>query len=113
MLQSPLHLAVLTHQARIVRSLLVAGACVKARDRHGNTPLHLACQLGDLECVKALTEPISVSEMATANTFHSAHVNVPQDFEEGNYDGECYFKMFLHDWPVISALFPSLMYGSW
>ncbi|KAK6636144.1 hypothetical protein RUM43_009796 [Polyplax serrata] len=111
--QSPLHLAVLTHQARIVRSLLVAGACVKARDRHGNTPLHLACQLGDLECVKALTEPISVSEMATANTFHSGHVNVPQDFEEGNYDGECYFKMFLHELPVISAMFPNLIYGSW
>lgn len=88
MFQSPLHLAVLTHQSRIVRQLVVAGACVEAKDRHGNTPLHLACQMGDIACVKSLTEPISVSEVATANLLYSHYTKqVPQDFEERNYEG--------------------------
>lgn len=62
---------------------------MERRDRHGNTPLHLACQMGDVECVKALTEPIAVSEIANANLPYSGYTQqVPQDFEERNYDGK-------------------------
>lgn len=86
--QTPLHLAVLTHQARIARCLLVAGANVDVRDRRGNTALHLACQIGDLECVKALMEPITVAETNTANLQYDAFMQeVPQNLEERNYDG--------------------------
>jgi ankyrin only family protein len=87
--QTPLHLAVLTHQARIARCLLVAGANVDIRDRRGNTALHLACQIGDLECVKALTEPVTVAETNTANLQYAAFMQqVPQNLEERNYDGK-------------------------
>ncbi|PNF37277.1 hypothetical protein B7P43_G00429 [Cryptotermes secundus] len=87
--QAPLHLAVLTHQARIARCLLVAGATVDIRDRRGNTALHLACQIGDLECVKALTEPVTVAETKTANLQYAAfQQQVPQNLEERNYDGQ-------------------------
>jgi len=86
--QTPLHLAVLTHQARIARCLLVAGANVDIRDRRGNTALHLACQIGDLECVKALMEPITVAETNTANLQYDAFMQqLPQNLEERNYDG--------------------------
>ena len=53
-MQSPLHLAVLTHQSKIVRQLVVAGANAEARDRFGNTPLHLACQNGHNQSCREL-----------------------------------------------------------
>lgn len=87
--QTPLHLAVLTHQARIARCLVVAGANVDIRDRRGNTALHLACQIGDLECVIALMEPITVAETNTANLQYDAFMQqLPQNLEERNYDGQ-------------------------
>lgn len=62
---------------------------MERRDRHGNTPLHLACQMGDEECVKALTETIKNEEIKNANLPYSGFTQqVPQDFEERNYDGE-------------------------
>ena len=45
-LQAPLHLAVLTKQSNIVEILLKANANTMTTDRNGNTPLHIACQLG-------------------------------------------------------------------
>lgn len=86
--QTPLHLAVLTHQARIARCLVVAGANVDIRDRRGNTALHLACQIGDIECVKALLEPITVAETNTANLQYDAFMqHLSQNLEQRNYDG--------------------------
>jgi NF-kappa-B inhibitor alpha len=54
-LHTPLHLAVLTKQPQIVRALVLSGASLTMRDKHGNTPLHHACALGSLECVQQLT----------------------------------------------------------
>nr|WCL52336.1 NF-kappa-B inhibitor cactus [Gryllodes sigillatus] len=87
--QTPLHLGVLTHQPKIVRRLLVAGASVDMRDRNGNTPLHMACHLGDLDCVKALTEPVTIAETDTANLQYTVYPQqLPQNLEEVNYDGQ-------------------------
>ena len=42
--QSPLHLAVLTRQHKVIQYLLKANANPLVCDRDGNTPLHLACK---------------------------------------------------------------------
>lgn len=60
--QTPLHLAVITDQPHLVRALVVSGASLMARDKHGNTPLHLACKLGYAQCVERLTAPPSFEE---------------------------------------------------
>lgn len=60
--QTPLHLAVITDQPHLVRALVVSGASLMARDKHGNTPLHLACKLAHAQCVERLTAPPSFEE---------------------------------------------------
>lgn len=89
--QAPLHLAVITCQPVIVRKLLFAGAETSVRDRHGNSPLHLACSKGDLSCVKALTNPLTTDEISEikqmASLYKSSCPSLP-DLEQRNYDGE-------------------------
>ncbi|OXU17546.1 hypothetical protein TSAR_016543 [Trichomalopsis sarcophagae] len=58
-----LHLAVIISEPKIVRRLVLAGASTTVRTRGGNTPLHMACSYGDLDCARALTEPITKSEI--------------------------------------------------
>jgi len=87
--QTPLHLAVLTNQAPLVRRLVVGGSSVLSRDCHGNTPLHLACREGFFECARALCIPIAQEERQAA-LLHDAipPQPLPQDFESRNYDGQ-------------------------
>ena len=47
--QSPLHLAVLTRQHKVIQYLLKANANPLVCDREGNTPLHLACRMGFIQ----------------------------------------------------------------
>lgn len=54
--QTPLHLAVITHQIQMVRQLIEGGADVNLMDRHGQTPLHLACQDDDVNCVHTIRD---------------------------------------------------------
>lgn len=54
--QCPLHLAVLTRQTEIVKALIEKGANVTLRDQQGNTPLHIACRMGDRDSVMALVK---------------------------------------------------------
>ena len=56
MFQTPLHLAVITHQTYIVKKLIEGGADVNLMDRHGQTALHLACQDSDVNCVHAIRD---------------------------------------------------------
>lgn len=53
-LQTPLHLAVLTGNAKITNMLLSFGAQPSVKDSNGNTALHLAVLHGNLDCVKAI-----------------------------------------------------------
>jgi len=87
--QTALHLAVLSSQPRIVRRLVCAGACTKSADRKGNTPLHLASMAGDLACVRALTEPVSVAELTSAHLAYTPPLRQPSPPEINmyNYDG--------------------------
>ncbi|XP_054002911.1 NF-kappa-B inhibitor cactus [Hylaeus anthracinus] len=85
--QSPLHLAVLTRQPRIVRRLVLAGANPALRNFRGNTALHLACATGDLACAKALTDPLSPVERTYLMPGKKVPA-LPQNLEQRNYDGE-------------------------
>lgn len=57
LIQTPLHLAVITRQPRIVQKLIDRGASVDLTDRNGQTCLHLASQRGDIKLIKAIFNP--------------------------------------------------------
>lgn len=83
--QTALHLAVMTDQPKVVRSLVLAGADPSIKNSEGNTALHLASISGNLECAKALTE-----SMATCRG-SSRSLNLPNELqilEQRNYNGE-------------------------
>uniref|UniRef100_A0A0B7A240 Uncharacterized protein n=1 Tax=Arion vulgaris TaxID=1028688 RepID=A0A0B7A240_9EUPU len=84
--QTPLHLAVLTHQRTIVRRLICGGATVLAQDKQGDTPLHIACRLGDIETVKHLLTPVQYEE-TLQNRYTIPYQRVPQDLRVRNYNG--------------------------
>lgn len=56
--QAPLHLATITRQPAAIRRLLEAGASPNIPDRNGRTALHLACDQGDIDCVKEIVRPL-------------------------------------------------------
>lgn len=51
-----LHLAVRRCQLEVIKALISHGCLVDFQDRHGNTPLHVACKDGNLPIVVALCE---------------------------------------------------------
>ncbi|XP_032803783.1 NF-kappa-B inhibitor epsilon-like isoform X2 [Petromyzon marinus] len=84
LMQTPLHLAVVTDEWRLARSLVLAGANMCLQDLRGNTPLHLACAQQSLEAVWALTDQLSPDEIPI-NT--SSPIIVPSGMEILNYKG--------------------------
>lgn len=54
LIQTPLHLAVITRQHGVVSKLIDRGASVELVDRNGQTCIHLACYHGDLKSLKAI-----------------------------------------------------------
>ncbi|XP_076297020.1 NF-kappa-B inhibitor cactus-like isoform X2 [Lasioglossum baleicum] len=85
--QSPLYLAVLTRQPRIVRRLILAGANPALRNRGGNTALHLACKTGDLASAMALTDSLTPLERNYLLPGGKVPA-LPQYLEQRNYDGD-------------------------
>ena len=73
--QTPLHLAVITHQKYLVEKLVEGGADVNLMDRHGQTALHLACQNGDINSVFAIRD-----------VTHRCHMQIRLDLK--NFQGE-------------------------
>ncbi|XP_053612500.1 NF-kappa-B inhibitor cactus-like isoform X2 [Plodia interpunctella] len=55
---TPLHLAAMSGHEVITRMLVVAGASIAARDRRGQTPIHVATEMSQVECLKALLAPV-------------------------------------------------------
>ena len=88
--QTPLHLAVLTKQYGITRKLLVHGATVDLRDKQGNTPLHVACRQGSMDCVLALTRRVQHQETSQV-PYDIPFQRIPQPADMQNYEGmRCY-----------------------
>lgn len=93
-LHTPLHLAVLTNQAPLVRRLVVAGAAVRSSDCHGNTPLHYAARDGMADCIRALCEQVpSYLRKTSYNQFQRKHDTVQVT------DGECKAAMLRRSVP--------------
>ena len=89
--ETALHIAVLARQPRLTRLLVFAGASPSAVNWQGDTALHLACQAGDLYCVRALTQPFEPSEkprLHHAASAKSVSDALPQNLEQPNNDGE-------------------------
>lgn len=59
--QTAVHISVLTRQARMTQLLVLSGARIDIQDSNGNTPIHLACQNGDVDCLQSLMTGISMS----------------------------------------------------
>ena len=89
-------MAALTRQPYIVRRLIISGATVDLRDRHGNTALHIACAQSDLDSVIQILSPITEKEVIDTKVVNypiTAH-HLPNEFLElRNYDG-LYFPLF-------------------
>ncbi|XP_061602520.1 NF-kappa-B inhibitor epsilon [Cololabis saira] len=62
--QSPLHLATYLNLADVVKGLLEKGANLGLQDHDGNTPLHVACQNGQINCTSELIRDVSPSKLA-------------------------------------------------
>lgn len=84
--QTPLHLAVLTAQWNVARQLMVWGALVALQDHNGDTPLHIACRQGDMNCVRVLTSPVTYEEVTNIH-YSIPFQKIPQD-TIFNYKGE-------------------------
>lgn len=82
-----LHLAVMSGNAVVTRMLVIAGASLDARDRTGETPLHKATMLKNLECIKALLNPVQERPQRK----YSSVLN------QKNYNGKFYFHFICTD----------------
>ncbi|XP_007896402.1 NF-kappa-B inhibitor epsilon [Callorhinchus milii] len=83
--QAALHLCVYTNQSCLVRALVLRGVSLEQQDWHGNTPLHLACEYGLVQCVQALTQQPTAQERD--NLQHLCLGPRHQDLELQNWQG--------------------------
>ncbi|CAH1991417.1 unnamed protein product [Acanthoscelides obtectus] len=86
--QTPLHLAVETGQWRIARWLRVAGARPCPRDKHGDSPLHLAARMDDAASIRALTEAVTKEEREMLALGYDIPAYQPCCYDQWNYLGQ-------------------------
>ncbi len=79
--QSPLHLAVITRQDKVIQYLLKANANPLVCDRNGDTPLHLACKYGFIQ---------GIVPLVTRNTRINAEGSRIPELVMRNNDGKFY-----------------------
>lgn len=77
LLQTPLHLAVITRQVKVVEVLLCSGADPSLVDKDGRSPLHLAALAGDNNTLRVL--------LAHLEEHHAHLVNTPDYHGEGAF----------------------------
>ena len=108
LLQTPLHLAVLTNQASLVKRLIVGGADLESRDRDGNMAIHIACRDSRLSIVRALLEPVRYDEQKR-NNYDIPFRKIPQNLESKNYDGNSplHIASLLKHFEIVKTLIDS------
>ena len=79
---SPLHLAVLSGETEVVRSLLEAGEDTELKNKPGNTPLHIAADHNQINIVRLLLE--FGADINSRNYVYSSplHLAVAKDHNE-------------------------------
>lgn len=93
---SPLHLAVLTGQSRIVRWLIIAGAKPGPRNINGDSPLHLSARLDDEQCCKAINDPVQQQERdSLCLNYSPPQPYQTSDLNQWNYDGKSLFNLII------------------
>lgn len=96
-LKTPLHLAVITRQVKVVDVLLRAGADPTLLDRDGRTALHLAALAGDDVTLRILLGHLGERYLHLVNT--ADYHGELRCWKEGVYWR--LFRLFQHDkWPV-------------
>lgn len=66
-----------------MRRLLEAGASPDIPDRKGRTPLHLACEQGDFDCVKEIVRPLLESRWSEETKDRVYNMLHERDYEGG------------------------------
>jgi ankyrin repeat protein len=61
--QTPLHLATYLNLSSVVRDLVESGASLELQDQEGNTPLHMACEQGWVECATEMIRNVSSTKL--------------------------------------------------
>lgn len=56
--QTPLHVAVFVNDLPMIEFLLQNGASVTVQEREGRTPIHIACERGDIDSLRLLIQTI-------------------------------------------------------
>lgn len=84
--QTILHVAVIMNKPKLCRAIMVHGSAVDLYDVHGNSPLHIACQKGFMECVEVLTKHLNYNEVKDLS-YQVPFRRIPQSMELRNYDG--------------------------
>lgn len=87
--QTALHLAVITDKPEIVRLLVLCGATLDIRDRHGNTPLHLACSRGRVQCILEMTRCVADAERAWLSSYCEAAKLPPFEPRQSHLPDPC------------------------
>lgn len=77
-LQTPLHLAVITHQPGVVEAFLKGGADPGALDRNGQTALHLCCEQQQDACLRVILSHFSQLLCCPSGCLNSK-----------NFEGDC------------------------
>lgn len=85
---TPLHLAVETGQSYIVRQLIVAGARPGPRNLYGDSPLHMASKMGDLDILRAILDPVKRDERQKMDPYCSREKYQRFNLEQWNYIGQ-------------------------
>ena len=114
--QSPLHLAVLTRQKKVIQYLLKANANPLVCDRDGNTPLHIACRIGFVEGVATLlgrtnhinAEACRIPELNIRNSKGEIQMSCVSSGSINHTSPSLSLSPSLPSFPSPSSLFPSL-----
>lgn len=84
--QTALHLTVITGQWRLTRELVLAGANLQCINFKGDTPLHIACDNNNIDCIVSLTKLVTCLECPEKQKRQS--LIVPQHSELYNFNGQ-------------------------